>query len=368
MSDPLLLPLRLRPRLDPKPWGGHRLARFGLDLSAEPIGEALATAPEAVVVEGPLAGRPLGEVTAADPHRLIGEQGLAVTAGRAVFPLLIKLIDAQQDLSIQVHPDDATAPSGSLGKHEAYHVLDADPGARIALGLRPEVDWETFETAVRRGERVANLLTWKTAQPGATFLSPARTAHALGAGCLVYEIQQPSDVTFRLDDWGRVDAMGKPRTLHVDAGLAVLDPALRPAAIPPVPLGAGRLLLAACKHFALERIELAGGPGPVLRCPGSPQTLTSLTGTVDVATPTGSVRLAEGETAVVSAIAGSCRPMAGRPAVVLRAWVPDLLRDIVVPARAAGHPDRAAAALSGPLADVAHALGDESVSDRGGSR
>jgi mannose-6-phosphate isomerase len=273
-----------------------------------------------------------------------------------VFPLLIKLIDAQQDLSIQVHPDDATAPAGQLGKHEAYYVLDAAPGAKIALGLRPDTDRQAFEAAVRSGQRVADLLTWTTAQPGSTFLSPARTVHALGAGCLVYEIQQPSDVTYRLDDWGRVDAAGKPRALHVDEGLAVIDPGLRPEVIPHVSLGTSRQLLAACKRFALERIMFEDDDRVEIESAGSAQALTCLAGPVDVATTAGSVRLVPGETAVIAAAAEGGRLASRGRATVLRGWVPDLWRDIVVPARAVGHPDHAISVLGGPLPDVGDAL------------
>src|SRR4051812_28611925 len=119
-------PLILTPRLDSKPWGGRRLAEFGFDLPPnEPIGEAVITAPEAIIADGPHAGRTLGEVVQDDPSAALGARGLTATGNRPLFPLLVKLIDAAEDLSIQVHPTDQFAESeNSLGKTEAWHVLD----------------------------------------------------------------------------------------------------------------------------------------------------------------------------------------------------------------------------------------------------
>lgn len=351
-------PLRLKPRLDPKPWGGHRLANAGQP-AAEPIGEALATADEATVDGGPFAGEQLGGVVAVAPTAVLGRLGSAAVGGQPRFPLLIKLIDAGQDLSIQVHPDDAAAPPGRLGKTEVYHVLAVAPGARIALGLRPGVDPGRFAAACRAGERTDSLLRWLPARPGETILIPAGTVHALGAGCMVYEAQQPSDVTYRLDDWGRLDAAGRPRETHVEPGLAVLAPALRPGPIPPLLLttrAGQRQLLAACRHFALERIVLAVGQEVTLTAAGSPQAVTCLHGGAELASEAGTVPLAAGETGVLAAAIGVGRLRATTSAVLLRAWIPDLSAEIVAPARAAGHDDAAIAALAGPLPDVAAAM------------
>lgn len=367
MTTPLAVPgspspWRLRPRLDPKPWGGRRLEGFGLSLPKDDlIGEALATADEATIADGPDAGRTLGEVVAADPPAIIGERGLAATTrgGRPRFPLLIKLIDAARDLSVQVHPDDDAAPTGRLGKTEVYHVLAAAPGARIALGLRPGLDPARFAAACREGERTEALLRWLPARAGETILIPAGTIHALGAGCLVYEAQQPSDVTYRLDDWGRADPRGRPRELHVGAGLEVYDPDSRPAPIPPLGLATGagrRQLLAACRLFALERIALAAGEEVRVSAAGSAQAVTCLRGAADLSGEGGAAALAVGETAVLPATAQEGRLRATAPAVLLRAWVPDLVAEVVTPARAAGHADAAIAALAGPLPDLAEAI------------
>ena len=160
---------------------------------------------------------PLSALASRDPAAWIGARGMEATGGRPIFPLLVKLIDGQADLSIQIHPDDRAAAAAGLGtgKTEAYHVLAAEPGSVIYLGLDPEVMLEEFAAScLLANGSAAGCLRRIPAAPGMTVLIPAGTPHALGAGILLYEIQQPSNVTFRLDDWGRVDASGIARALH----------------------------------------------------------------------------------------------------------------------------------------------------------
>jgi mannose-6-phosphate isomerase len=347
----------VRPRLDEKPWGGRELARYGLDLPAGAgIGEALVTADEATIVSGAGAGRTLGEVVAAGPG-LLGEVASAAVHGRAVFPLLVKLIDARENLSIQVHPNDEQAVSHDrLGKTEAWHVLAAEPGASLYLGLRDGVAPEAFqEAAARLDGSSSSLLRRVEARPGATVLIPAGTVHALGAGVLVYEIQQPSDVTYRLDDWGRVDAEGNPREMHLDEGFAVMRPEARPEWIDPVDLAARegrRHLLAACRQFALERIALPAGGGYALPRLGGPQVVTILEGSAEV----GGEHLATGWSAVAWP-GGAIALWAETPVVALRGWVPDLAADLPALTRLSGAERPALEALGGPLPDVRLALG-----------
>jgi mannose-6-phosphate isomerase len=353
-------PLLVWPRLDPKPWGGKRLARFGFVLPAgsEPLGEALLTHGDATVAdpvddEGPT----LTELVEAAPEDWVGALGAAVTGDRPCFPLLAKFIDAAADLSIQLHPDDraARAIGEPVGKTEAWHVLAAEPGARLYLGLRPGVTRETFVAALRAGgDGTVDLLRPIPAEAGMTLLLPAGTVHALGGGVLVYEIQQPSTVTYRLHDWGRLDNRGRSRELHLEAGLAVLKPDLRPEPIAPVMLpsaGGRRELLVATRLFALERIALQVGEPLILPAEESPQVVTCLGGIVRMDGRGGGVILQAGETAVAP-VGLPLRLSATLPAVTVRAWVPDLGRDIVRPARAAGAPDTAIAALAGSLPDL----------------
>ena len=347
MSKGPVRPVKVNPRLDRKPWGGRRLADWGIALPPQAtIGEALLTAPEATVAAGDHQGTPLGELARQDRDAWIGRRGLAATGGRPLFPLLIKLIDGHAALSIQVHPDDRAAAALGLGtgKTEAYHILAADSGSVIYLGLDEAASQERFAASCLRADAsAARCLRQVPAEPGMTVLIPAGTPHALGAGVALYEIQQPSNVTFRLDDWGRLDASGTARALHHAEGFAVIDPHARPEPIPPIALGdpaSGRLLLVATRYFALERIVLDANT--VARFPeiDSPQVLTCLAGAAMV-DGSGWVSSTEtGETLIVPA--GVAATLTGRRrGVVMRGWVPDLAQEVIAPARAAGVPDDA---------------------------
>lgn len=348
------------PRLDAKPWGGRRLERYGLDLPpGERIGEALVTAGEARVTDGDGAGQTIGDLVQADPAGRLGERALAAVSGRAIFPLLAKLIDAAENLSIQVHPDDEGARSRDrLGKTEAWHILDAEPGGKLYLGLREGVGLDRFMADARMLDGTsASHLRAVDAVAGQTVIIPAGTIHALGAGVMVYEIQQPSDVTFRLDDWGRVDAQGNPREIHLGEGETASRETLRPEAIAPIRLDDARTLLTACRYFALEKLALAPGQDLPMANAGTPQVVTLLDGAATLRGDAGEVRLTPGSSGVVWPSAAAAVLHADRGASLLRAWVPDLVADIIEPGRAAGATDDAILALGGMTGDLRQALG-----------
>ncbi len=357
------------PRLDEKPWGGRTLGTYGFDLpEGTAIGEALVTAGDAAIATGLGADGTLGDIVTGDPAGRLGARATKAVGGREIFPLLVKLIDAAQNLSIQVHPnDEQAAPLDRLGKTEAWHVLAAEPGSRLYVGLRPGVSYEDFAAAARKLDgSSASLLRALEAKPGTTILLPAGTIHALGAGVMVYEIQQPSDVTFRLDDWGRVDANGNPREMHLEQGFAVGLPDLRPDFIEPIEIAGGRLLVAT-RYFALERFEIAAGSTREQSGSGSPQVVTVLSGELTVANATETETLAAGHSVVIwPDTDGSVALGARTDVVALRSWVPDLAADIVAAARAAGASDAAIAAIGSPLADVANVLAGQ-LSARSGS-
>lgn len=322
---PFTGPLLLSPRLDPKPWGGSGLGRFGFDLpTGELIGEALITAAEAIILNAPNTGRTLGDMVGEDPIAAIGQRGLALTRQMPLFPLLIKLIDANQDLSIQVHPTDETAPEGSLGKSEAWHVLHALPGAVLYLGLADGVDPAELETIARRGESTAHLMRSVPATPGMTVYLPAGTVHALGAGVVIYEIQQPSAITYRLDDWGRVDEHGRGRELHLDAGFAALDPDSRPEPLVPRPMPADagqRARLVTTPFFAAEAITLDAGDELDLRGDGGPQVFTVLAGACRIASGRTEVEVGSGQTVTTLAAAERATITAREPITLLRGMI-----------------------------------------------
>jgi len=201
--------VRLAPSLREKVWGRTHLAPWFPD-SSQPVGEAWY-----------LADREL--------------------------PLLVKLIFTSERLSVQVHPDDGE--DGPRGKTEMWHILSADPGASIALGFRELMSRERLREAARTGE-IEDLLNWIPVTAGQTFFAPAHTVHAIGGGIVLCEIQQNSDVTYRLWDYGR------PRPIHVEQALPIADLGVHSGAIVPVPIGAGRDLLVRSRHFVTEMVSV----------------------------------------------------------------------------------------------------------------
>lgn len=221
-GDPLTVPLRFKPVYQTVVWGGRRMEAFRGDLPSGPIGESWDLADHArgmsVVADGPLAGTTLRDLTRRFGAALVGP---AYTGGD--FPLMVKLIDANDRLSIQVHPDDRLAKElkvGERGKTECWYILS--DGGELFVGTKAGVTRESF-AAAREAGTLADTLNRFVTEAGGFFLIPARTVHALGAGCLIYEIQQTCDVTFRVDDWGRVGLDGRPRPLHINESLATID-------------------------------------------------------------------------------------------------------------------------------------------------
>jgi mannose-6-phosphate isomerase len=218
-------PLKFQPEFKERVWGARALARFGFALPAGSIGEGwmIGEHPNGTtaVADGALAGMRLDELRERFGAEWLGAKGISAKTGR--FPLLIKLLDCSDDLSVQVHPNDhyERLSEGELGKTEMWYVLDAKPGAKIIYGLRDGVDRATLAEAIAEN-RIMDCLHEVDAKPGDTFYIPAGTVHALGAGVLVAEIQQNSDTTYRLYDYNRPGLDGKPRELHIEDSLNVI--------------------------------------------------------------------------------------------------------------------------------------------------
>ncbi len=223
-----LYPLLLTPSLHTRVWGGRLLhTRYGKPLpTADPYGESWELHDSATVANGPLAGQTVGELTRTYGAALIG----TASDPSQGFPLLVKLLDCNDWLSVQVHPDDALAQvleGEPRGKTEAWILLDAAEGARIVIGIEAGVDRDGLAEAIAQN-RLEPLLTYQTVRPGDIVYMPAGTVHALGPGVLVYEIQQSSDQTYRLYDWGRVGLDGKPRPLHIEKSLRAARLGVKP--------------------------------------------------------------------------------------------------------------------------------------------
>jgi len=216
-----LYPLKLKPTLHVKVWGGRKLrTQMAKELPTdEPYGESWEVHDTATVNNGSLSGQTLNKILNQYGQQLIGTHNDPA----AGFPLLVKLIDAEQWLSVQVHPNDVQArelEGDPRGKTEAWLILAADEGAQLVTGVKRGTSREAMAAAIRDNQ-LEDLLVYEQVRAGDVFFIPANTIHAIGPGILLYEIQQNSNVTYRLYDWGRVGLDGQPRELHVDKGVQV---------------------------------------------------------------------------------------------------------------------------------------------------
>ena len=311
----LSMPLTFRPTYQTVVWGGRRLARWRRDLPAGPIGESwdLADHPRGMSV---VAGGPLAGMTLADLTRRFGSDLVGVGFAGGDFPLLVKTIDANDTLSVQVHPDDELAVHlgvGNRGKTECWYLL-AD-GGHLFAGTVPGTTANGFAAAVTAGT-VAESLNRYASHARDFFFLPARRVHALGAGCLIVEIQQTCDVTFRVFDWGRVGLDGKPRQLHIDQAMATID--FAPAECGPVmaavvahPAGGAVRKLADCTYFTVEERILTPGGRTRGEAAGACSIVMPIAGGGWLSTAAGGIELDLLRPALIPAIAGGWRLGAG---------------------------------------------------------
>lgn len=242
-------------------WGGRDLLPFkGIPSDCRTIGESWELSGvegnESVVAAGPDAGLTLPELIGRYGASLMGDRNYKRFGKR--FPLLVKLLDAAQPLSVQVHPDDihARQRGEENGKTEMWYVIKAAPGAKLAGGFTEKVDPESYEQLVESGG-LEKVLRWNTVSPGEVFFIPGGRVHSLGAGCMVAEIQQTSDTTYRIYDYHRLDSEGKPRKLHVKEAAGVInfnDTAGTPTdylQIPDIPVN-----LVDCQSFTVNLLKI----------------------------------------------------------------------------------------------------------------
>ena len=210
--------LQLTPQYHERVWGGQRLRP-----AQPPIGEAWLVYEGNIVTNGPFAGQTLAAVTAQHGEALLGKKAMTQTGLR--FPLLIKLLDAADWLSVQVHPNDAQAirleGTGQIGKTEAWHVLQTEPNARLIAGVKTGATQAQLAAAIRDGS-ILDWVQFHDVMAGDTIFMPAGNIHAIGPGMLIYEVQQTSDITYRVFDWNRPATTG--RKLHIEQSVEVSDP------------------------------------------------------------------------------------------------------------------------------------------------
>jgi len=256
-------PIRIEPIYSPRLWGSRSLAPLYPEKSnlAEPLGEAWLTGFDCKIASGLFAGKRLRETWSAMPSDWRGTR----LASCKEFPILVKFIFPQDKLSIQVHPDDAYAAAheqaaGGRGKTEMWYAISSEPGASLLSGLKPGTDKKKFLSALKEN-RLEDIFQSHLVSPGDTFFVAAGTPHTIGPHMILCEIQEYSDLTYRVYDYGRVDGNGKPRELHIEKALEVIKYDAAPARVAPLPLPgehAHRILLVACSYFAAERWEFRG--------------------------------------------------------------------------------------------------------------
>ena len=313
-----LPPLVLEPRLDSRIWGGTYLAGWlHLEDAPAPLAEVWLVYAENRIVGGPLAGWTLAEATERYGAALVGTANFARTGSQ--FPLLAKFLDAADQLSVQVHPDDEyahreEAATGFNGKTEAWYILHAEPNADLIHGFAAATTREATAAAIHDGT-LLDLVRRVPARVGETVFVPAGTIHAINAGVMLFEIQQTSDLTYRVFDYDR------GRELHVHRSLDVLDyAASAPAVQTPQELGAGRTTLVRCPYFTMERWELAA----TIEASTDAATFEILTvgaGETTLRCAHSELRLAQGAAVVLPANLGNYTLEPQHQATILRCFV-----------------------------------------------
>ena len=316
MESKRLGPFRLAPWFSERP-GGRRDLRpwYEATGTTEPVGEAWLTGPASVVETGPLAGRTLAEVAADAGEALVGAGGMD-KKGFAEFPLLVKLLFPEDKLSVQVHPDDALAQAMGQprGKTECWYVLEAAPGAVIALGLREGATAEAVRAGIADGT-LEKLLEWVPVEVGDMIFVDAGTVHAIGPGVVFLETQQTCDITFRMYDYGR------PRELHIEQALRAMKMKTEAGKVKPVAMN-GFTRLIAQRYFVVDRYDIVGVGAVTVPTEGA-GCLVGLAGAAAViGGQEGEVELLPGKAVVVPADCPSIIVETGVGASFVKCWAP----------------------------------------------
>ncbi len=324
-------PFRIEPIFSERLWGASSLAPLFPEMHdlTPPIGEAWLTGLDCRIANGQFEGLTLGQ---AWKEMTIPWRGSRLQH-EAEFPLLLKFIFPTDKLSIQVHPDDAYAASheaaaGGRGKTEMWHAVSAEDGARVLIGLIPKVEKGKF-LELRSGNTIEELFVHWRVQPGDSFFVPAGTPHTIGKGMVLCEVQQYSDLTYRVYDYGRVDAHGKPRELQIKKALDVIQfggPIVGKVSRIPLPERRfQKFLLVACRYFATERwktltqIEIQSNDEHF-------DLLVILSGNGHLTWPDGSAEYQPGECWLIPAGLGPFTLSSKKSTKLLRTYVPDLAK------------------------------------------
>ncbi|MGD0304576.1 MAG: type I phosphomannose isomerase catalytic subunit [Candidatus Acidiferrales bacterium] len=336
-----LRPARLEPIFSPRPWGARSLAPYFPDKTnlAEPLGEAWMTGSECTFADGPFAGKKLGEVW---PTLPVSWTGTRVDHAHA-FPLLVKFIFAEEKLSVQVHPDDAyaqkhEAAAGGRGKTEMWYAVSARPGAEVLTGLKAGITRESFVKMIADGTAEDALLHVPMSAGDAIFI-PAGTMHTIGAGLVLCEIQQLSDITYRVYDYNRRDANGKSRELHIEKALDVTKfGAAFDGKITPVRIESPNVTttyFAACSYFAAEKWEFSR-PLSSMTSPEHFELIVILDGAGSISVGADALPYERAHVWLLPAALGAYEMKPTSPTSVLRTYVPDSVDGFTDQLKAAG--------------------------------
>lgn len=296
-------PIRFVPYLKSVIWGGEKICRYkGIEQTEANIGESweISAVPghESVVAEGSYKGMKITELIECFGPELLGKSVFDRYDGK--FPLLVKLIDANDNLSVQVHPDDklAKARHDSLGKTEMWYIIGADKGAKIFSGLNRQLSPEEYVKMVE-DNTIEEALAVHDSHPGDVFFLPAGRVHAIGAGNLLAEIQESSDITYRIYDYDRRDPQGNPRELHTEQAKDAIDYTFYDEyKSAPADSSTADAVIAECDHFKVDRL-LIDGEMPLSYGNDSFTVLMCVEGVCSIEYQEGSMAMKAGETLLV---------------------------------------------------------------------
>jgi mannose-6-phosphate isomerase len=340
----MLYPLKFYPVFKSYLWGGRNLEKFGKSLPEGIVAESweISCHPNGVsmISNGEYAGTPLPKFIADFETKVMGTT--LPPNDLTKFPLLVKLIDANDKLSVQVHPDDTYAAShenGELGKNEMWYILEAKPGAELIFDVRPNITKEDFARAVEQGT-IENCLKKLPVSSGDVINIPAGMIHAIGAGIILAEIQQNSDTTYRVYDYDRVDANGNKRPLHIEKALEVIgfNAGNRREKAEGLTIQASpetqRKFMMANRYFAVELNTIRGMLQEI--ADGRKFFIYFITeGSGEILYDGGSIPVTRGESVFLPAALGSYMVKGNLKA--LKAYVPDLEQDVLGPLKASGY-------------------------------
>ena len=353
-GDSLLYPLLFEPIYKSRIWGGERIGQiFDRQLPSNDIGESWDVACHkngtSLIANGPHKGRALDELIEEYGRRLMGTALDEKDIEK--FPLLIKILDASQLLSVQVHPGDEYAAlheNGELGKTEMWYIIDAEPDAYLYYGVKPGVDADAFRAAIERGDVEPYLCALKV-EEGDVLYIPSGMVHAIGSGIVICEIQQNSDTTYRVFDWNRTDDEGNPRELHTDKALDVIDfegryPSEKVKGIRVDVDGGFKTYFVAGPYFAMEKLEIERGMDETAEGDKF-YILTIVSGQGSIDYDGGSQPFKAGDSIMIPAGLGEYTIRGG--ATVLKSYIPDREKDIISVLEAKGYSRKDMEAIAG---------------------